>query len=102
MQLEFDHNCYSHVEVEEGEFKCVSDHIGFKAIPAKLKEIKFRDKEMWELIKQVMDGNRLIILLGLHGVGKSCLTRNALHYMTERKICTGGVISVQLNNCKQI
>ena len=51
MQLEFDHNCYSHVEVEEGEFKCVSDHIGFKAIPAKLKEIKFRDKEMWELIK---------------------------------------------------
>ena len=49
---------------------------------------------MWELIKLVMSGNRLVILLGLDGVGKSSLARNALHYMSERKFFTGGVVLV--------
>ena len=83
--------------VEDGQFQCVTDHIGFKAIPAKLRDFKFRDKEMWDLIKLVMNGNKLVILLGLNGIGKSCLARNSLHYMTERKFCTGGVIHVQLS-----
>ena len=57
---------------------------------------------MWELIKLLMEGNRLVILLGLDGVGKSCLTRNAMHYMTERKVFTGGVVLIQIGNLNSI
>ena len=85
-----------------GEFKCISDHVQFKFIPSKLQNIKFRDKEMWNLISDIMNGHRLVILLGLHGVGKSCLARNALHYMSERKFFTGGVVLVQLSNLKEV
>ena len=74
----------------------------FKYIPSKLQNIKFRDKEMWNLISDIMNGHRLLILLGLHGVGKSCLARNALHYMSERKFFTGGVALVQLSKLKEV
>ena len=88
--------------MNDGEFQCISDHVQFKYFPSKLKNIKYRDKEMWNLISVVMNGNKLVILLGLHGVGKSCITRNALHYMTERKLFTGGVVLVQLSNLKEV
>ena len=54
------------------------------------------------MISDVMNGHRLVVLLGLHGVGKSCLARNALHYMSERKFFTGGVVLVQLSNLKEV
>ena len=57
---------------------------------------------MWELIKLLMEGNRLVILLGLNGVGKSCLTRNVMHYVTERKVFTGGVVLIQIGNLNSI
>ena len=98
----FKHTCYRHYGPGEGQFKNITDHVGYKAIPAKLSNFKFRDREMYELIKLVMSGNRLVILLGLAGVGKSCLARNALHYMSERKYFTGGVIFVQIATLKEI
>ena len=43
-----------------------------------------------------MSGQGTIMLLGLHGVGKSTLAKNAIQYMLERKYFTGGVIFVNL------
>ena len=97
------HHCVaSLIKPETGELNCLSDHISYKHITAKLKDLKFRDKEMWELIENVMSGERLIALLGLPGIGKSSIARNALHFMVERKFFTGGVILVQLKNVKDI
>ena len=64
--------------------------------------LKFREKEISELIESVMSGERLVILLGLHGLGKSSIARNALHYMCERKFFTGGVLLVQLKNVRDV
>ena len=55
---------------------------------------------MSKIVKSVMSGKRLIMLLGLHGVGKSAVARNAVHYMLERKYFTGGVIFVNLKGVK--
>ena len=82
--------------------KCISDHTAFKEIPTKLNNILYREKEISELIENVMNGERLVILLGLHGFGKSSIARNALHYMTERKFFTGGVLLVQLKNVQNV
>ena len=48
------------------------------------------------------NGERLIMLLGLHGVGKSSVARNALHYIHERKYMSGGILWVQLKGSRDI
>ena len=61
---------------------CLSDHNSIKYIPAKLEKLKFREKEMSKLIESLLIcKERIVPLLGLHGVGKSALARNTLHYV---------------------
>ena len=43
-----------------------------------------------------MKGKRLITLLGLNGIGKSTVAREAVHFMCARKYFTGGVIFINL------
>ena len=70
--------------------------------------LNFREKEMQELIYNVMygalrdNGQRLVILIGDAGIGKSILARHACHYMAERRFFTGGVVQVQLKNMRQV
>ena len=90
------HRCYPHPKRSEGHLMCVSDHIKIKCVPDKMLNLKGREKIMSRIVKSVMGGSRLIMLLGLHGVGKSAVARNAVHYMIERKYFTGGVIFVNL------
>ena len=86
------HACYSHQMEAKGNYRCISDHIQFKQIPEKLPNLKFRDKEVWEVTKSITSGNRLVFMFGLHGSGKSTIVRQALHYICDRKFFTGGVI----------
>ena len=58
--------------------------------------LKGREKQISNIVDSVMKGHRLIMLLGLHGVGKSAVARNAVHFMIERKYFTGGVIFINL------
>ena len=57
---------------------------------------------MIEMIENIMGGERLIMLLGLHGVGKSSVARNTLHFIYERKYLTGGILWVQLKGVKDV
>ena len=45
---------------------------------------------------------QLIVLLGLRGIGKSAIAKNALHYMRERRFITGGVILIDLKKVKSM
>ena len=47
-----------------------------------------------------VNGKRLITLLGLPGVGKSAVARDALHYVLERRYFAGGVINIDLGPIK--
>ena len=49
-----------------------------------------------ELIKN--EDFRLITLLGLAGIGKSTVAKEAIHYMSVRKYFTGGVVFINLKN----
>ena len=56
---------------------------------------------MSKLIKSLLDSKeRIIPLLGLHGIGKSALARNTLHYVAERKMFSGGVLFIKLKNIR--
>ena len=43
-----------------------------------------------------MNNKRLITLLGLNGIGKSTVAKEAVHFMCVRKYFTGGVIFINL------
>ena len=42
------------------------------------------------------------MLLGLHGIGKSSVARNTLHYIYERKYVTGGILWIQLKGVRDV
>ena len=81
----------------EGVCKCTSEHNLVKILPNKLENFKYRERDMSELLKMLItDKERIVILLGLHGIGKSALARNTCWYVAERKLFTGGIIFLQL------
>lgn len=56
---------------------------------------------MSQLLQYLLEDNyKIVSLLGLRGVGKSCLARNSLHFVAERKIFTGGILLIQLKDIK--
>ena len=88
--------------IAEGNVVCKSRHVLVKQIPAKMQNLRFREKELIETIENIMNGERLVMLLGLHGVGKSSVAKNTLHFIYERKYMTGGVLWVQLKGVKDV
>ena len=64
-------------------------------MPSKVAKFSFREKDMSKLLEIILaDKERIVNILGLHGIGKSCLARNTLHYVAERKLFTGGIIFI--------
>ena len=55
-----------------------------------------------DTVMESLDRERITILLGLPGMGKSSVTINALHYICERKFFTRGVVLVKLNNIRDL
>lgn len=94
--------CHSITLDDNRKFCNLSDKILVKEIPAKIENIKFREKDMSKLIQKIMQGQRLVFIFGLLGVGKSVIARNVLHFMKERKYFCGGIILLQLNGTKTL
>ena len=79
-------------KIESGVYACVSDHVLVKQVPTTMPKFSFREKPISKLVQSVMDGERLVVLLGVQGLNKSAVARFAIHYMLERKYFTGGAI----------
>ena len=65
-----------------------------KQLPAKVKTLRFRELEVIELIDDLLEdkSEQIFMLLGMHGIGKSSVARNALNYVCERKFIEGGIL----------
>ena len=55
------HQCYNIKRVAQGKFQCKSDHNLAKKIPYKDKKFKYREKEMFTALEQLlMKGDRIV------------------------------------------
>ena len=51
---------------------------------------------MSKLLESILkDKERIVPILGLHGIGKSAFAKNTLHYLADRKVFTGGILFIQ-------
>ena len=58
---------------------------------------------MSELLYRLLEeGQRIIPLVGLHGIGKSAFARTTMHYAAERRYFTGGMMMIQLKSVNNI
>lgn len=92
--IEFNH--------DHEQFKDSSDKILVKEIPGKIDNMSFREKEIGKLVQKIMQGSRLVCVLGLNGIGKSWIARNSLHYIKERKYFCGGLLFVPLTGMRSV
>ena len=87
------HTCKENrLPAKQDMYICMSDHTQIKYMPTKETGIKFREKEIWDLVQKVMRGEKLVAIIGPHGIGKSSIVKAALHYIAERKFFTGSMI----------
>ena len=74
-----------------------------KQLPAKCITLRFRELEVIELIDDLLETpEQIFMLLGMHGIGKSSIAKNALNYIAERKFMMGGVLWIQLKGVRDI
>ena len=104
LPVEHSENCMSNFNqyMKVGSYQCESKHVLIKQIPAKIPNLKFREKEMIELIHKIKGRQRIVMVTGLHGIGKSGVANNVLHHIYARKEITGGVLWVQLKGTKDV
>ena len=82
---------------KKGELDCRSDHIKFKSIKAKITNFVPREIEFFKLVQCLQNEHKLVHFRGLPGIGKTHLIRNVLHYLSERKYFSAGIMYF---NCK--
>ena len=54
-----------------------------------------RQKELFEVVQTVFR-NRLVTLIGLPGIGKTSLAKNAVHFIADRQMFKMGVVFLPL------
>lgn len=90
-----DHQCIKFTHLVKGDFKNETEKLGIKEYPTTMRnELKGRRQEMFDLISRLAEGNRLTQLVGLAGIGKSCLVRAAIKFLADRRTFLGGIIFV--------
>ena len=76
-----------------------------KQIPPKVRSLKFREREIIELISDIVSrdfGEQIFVLLGMQGFGKSSIAKNAFNYIYERKLILGGILWLQLKGITDV
>ena len=56
-----------------------------------------------ELTEDILyKSDQVFMLLGLQGIGKSSIARNAFNYINERKFIHGGILWIQLKGVRDV
>lgn len=96
------HECTVFGPLRNGNLEIMEKETNFKEIPSKVEKFVGRQREVYEVVHNCMN-NRLVTIIGLPGIGKTALCKNAIHYIFSRKLFQNGIVFMQLKgytNCE--
>lgn len=74
-----------------------------KKIPNKQRDLKYRERELYTILERLLiKKEKIVVINGLRGIGKSSLAKLVMHFLSERKLCTSGNIYIDCKNLKDI
>lgn len=93
------HQCVNDFPINAGEAEqVVTSYPKFNKIPSRIEPFLFRDFEMHDLLKLVLDKQYQVVqVYALPGLGKSSLIRNVANHLSERKIFADGILFLRAN-----
>ena len=91
----FEHKCKIFGPLKDGKSEVLDKKSLFNEIPAKVDEYIGRQKEIFQMVQSVCQ-NRLVNIIGLPGIGKTSLAKNAAHYMADRSMFKAGIVFLPL------
>ena len=90
-----EHQCKIFGPLKAGSIDVMDELPRFQEFPAKVDNFLGRQKELYEVVHAVTV-NRLVTIIGLPGIGKTALCKNAVHYISERNLFKQGIFFMQV------
>lgn len=88
--------------LNQGSLVVVDKQARFKEFPARVDNFIGRQIEIQKVVRLVC-AHRLVNIMGLPGIGKTALSKNVIHYISERPLFKSGIIFLPLKgimNCE--
>lgn len=65
-------------------------------VPPKVEPFVARTSDMFDIMRLLKDGTKVINVFGFPGLGKSSIVRNVTNYVAERSLFPDGVLYLNL------
>ena len=85
------HTCHVIGSFEDGQMQLIDEKPIFQEIPFKVSHLLGREIEVYEVVHAIMN-HRLVNIMGLPGVGKTALAKNAINFIADRRLFKLGII----------
>lgn len=96
------HKCCVFGPLHKGKLEIVDKKPKYFEIPSKVEGFVGRQREIFEVVSSIL-ANRLVTIIGLPGIGKTSLSKNAVHYLATRRVFKAGIVFMSLKgfiNCE--
>jgi AAA+ ATPase superfamily predicted ATPase len=77
-----------------GQLLNLTDRVDVEYIYSPISNLIGRERDLVQLVSKIATGTRLTCLLGLPGIGKSSIVRNAIHFFVKRRFFLAGVVFI--------
>jgi len=92
------HKCSTVQNLKRGPLNDFNNEPLFDFVPNRLEGLMFREREMYNITKTLLN-SRVVSILGPPGIGKTSISRNLANFYKERTLFRDGIIYVKLRGC---
>lgn len=87
------HECKPLFNFTPGKVQSLIKEPEYSILPSRISELKGRQREIYDIIMK-LNKNRLVVITGEKGIGKSSVMKNICHHMKYRNYYQNGIIFI--------